>query len=234
MKDMVVPRVRVLVVEDDLRISELHKRFVDKMDDFEVVGLANTIADAQEMVEILEPDLLLLDLFFPVGNGMDLLHFMRMGKHSCDVILITAAQEIRSLQQAIHGGIFDYIVKPVFLPRFEESLRKYQDYFCKVYQGGTLEQQDVDRLFHASLKSVVQKDRDTPKGIDALTLSKVRLVFESSAERTFNAEEIGKQIGVSRSTARRYLEYLATEGFLMADLIYGVVGRPERRYYRRM
>lgn len=48
----------------------------------------------------------------------------------------------------------------------------------------------------------------------------------------FSAEEVAAQVGVSRSTARRYLEYLISEGFLFAELIYGVVGRPERRYFR--
>ena len=38
-------KVRVLVVEDDMRISELHQRFVEKLPDFEVVGVANAIAD---------------------------------------------------------------------------------------------------------------------------------------------------------------------------------------------
>ncbi len=227
-----IPKVRVLVVDDDLRIADLHKRFLEKDTDFEVVGLANTIADAREMIEILEPDLLLLDLFFPVDNGMDLLHQVRMGKKPCDVILITAAREIGFLQEAIRGGVFDYIVKPVFLPRLQEALRKFHDYFSQTYQETPLDQRVVDRLLHPGLKSKVEKKSDMPKGIDTLTLSKVRTVFEAADTQSFNAEEVGKQIGVSRSTARRYLEYLVSEGFLTADLLYGAVGRPERRYFK--
>jgi len=232
MKQRDIPRVRVLVVDDDPRISELHKRFVEKDDDFEVIGLANTIADAQEMVEILEPDLLLLDLFFPVDNGMDLLHQVRMGKRACDVILITAAREIGFLQEAIRGGVFDYIVKPVFLPRLQQALRKYHAYFRQTYRETTIDQHLVDRLLYPRLKGEAENRTEMPKGIDALTLSKVRTVFDTTNTKSFNAEEVGKQIGVSRSTARRYLEYLVSEGFLTADLIYGVVGRPERRYFR--
>jgi len=233
MKPGNIPKVRVLVVDDDLRISELHKRFVEKDANFEVVGLANTIADAQEMIEVLEPDLLLLDLFFPVANGMDLLHQVRLGKRPCDVILITAAREIGFLQEALRGGVFDYIVKPVFLPRLEESLRKYHDYFSQTYREMPLDQGVVDSLLHPSLKSETGNKGGMPKGIDALTLGKVRGVFDSADSGNVNAEEVGRQVGVSRSTARRYLEYLVSEGFLDADLIYGVVGRPERRYFRR-
>lgn len=224
-------RVRVLVVEDDLRISELHRRFVEKLPMFEVVGVANTIVNASEMVDILQPDLVLLDLFFPEGNGMDLLKQIRSGEHSCDVVLITAAREMSSLQEALRGGVFDYIIKPVSLPRFQEALQKFYEYFSLLQSGDALEQKDVDRLLHAHLTSEVESGA-IPKGIDALTLSKVRKVFDGPQVNDLNAEEVGNQVGISRSTARRYLEFLATEGFLKADLIYGVVGRPERRYLR--
>lgn len=227
--DMDGSKIRVLVVEDDMRISELHRRFVEKLPEFEVVGVANNIADAAEMVEILQPELVLLDLFFPDGNGMDLLKQIRTSEQPCDVILITAAREMSALQEGLRGGVFDYIIKPVFFPRFQEALQKFYDYFCQLSVGGALEQKDIDRLLHAHHPGESESGA-VPKGIDALTLGKIRKVFENSDKNGFNAEEVGREVGVSRSTARRYLEFLASEGFLKADLIYGVVGRPERRY----
>ena len=224
-------KARVLVVDDDMRISELHQRFVEKLPQFEVVGVANCIADAEEMVSILQPDLVLLDLFFPEGNGMDLLKQIRSSEQPCDVILITAAREMTSLQEALRGGVFDYIIKPVFFPRFQEALQKFYQYFSHLHRGGALEQKDVDRLLHAHLPAEVETGA-IPKGIDGLTLGKVRKVFDDPLIRDRNAEEVGKEVGISRSTARRYLEFLSSEGFLKADLIYGVVGRPERRYLR--
>jgi two-component system CitB family response regulator/two-component system response regulator DcuR len=224
-------KVRVLIVEDDLRISELHRRFVEKLPEFEVIGVTNSIVDAAEMVEVLQPDLVLLDLFFPEGNGMDLLRQIRGSEQPCDVILVTAAREMTALQEALRGGVFDYIIKPVFLPRFQEALRKFYEYFCRLQTDAALEQKDIDRLLHAH-RPVAAESGAIPKGIDALTLNKVRKVFADPQVRDLNAEEVAGQVGVSRSTARRYLEFLATEGFLKADLIYGVVGRPERRYLR--
>lgn len=224
--------IRVLIVEDDQRISDLHQRFVQKLPAFEVVGIANRLEDAAEMIEILQPDLVLLDLFFPEGSGMDLLRRVRAGAQPCDVILITAAREIASLQEALRGGVFDYIIKPVFFPRFQEALNNFQNYFQQSRQGGTLEQKDIDRLLHAQVASENDGSGAIPKGIDPLTLGKVRKVFDDPAITDLNAEEVGKAVGISRSTARRYLEFLTSEGFLQADLIYGVVGRPERRYLR--
>jgi len=224
--------IRLLIVEDDQRISELHRRFVEKTEGFAVVGIANTLDSASEMVELLEPDLILLDLFFPEGSGMDLLRELRAGDQHVDVILITAAREVSALQEALHGGVFDYLVKPVYFDRFQEALLKYRDYHGRMQAGGTLEQQEIDRLFQAR-SSEEGQPRGLPKGIDPLTLGKVRQVFDNPAVADLNAEEVGKQIGVSRITARRYLEFLIAEGFLCADLLYGAVGRPERRYFRR-
>jgi len=224
--------IRVLVVEDDPRISELHRRFTEKTDGFEVVGIANTIADAEEMTEVLAPDLVLLDLFFPEGNGLDLLRRLRAGAVPVDVILITAAREMNSLREAIHGGVFDYIVKPVILARFQDSLGKYRNYFTSMRAGGgDLDQLDIDRLLRPNIARQSENPQ-MPKGVDPLTLRKIRSVFSSPSEETFSAEEVAERIGLSRSTARRYLEYLISEGFLAADLLYGVVGRPERRYFR--
>lgn len=228
---MDTPQIRVLVVDDDLRIAELHQRFVEKLPQFEVVGVANCIADAHDMVEILQPDLVLLDLFFPVGNGMDLLKRIRNRDQPSDVILITAAREMSFLQEALRGGVFDYIIKPVFFPRFQEALQKFSEYFNHLQGGGALEQKDVDRLLHAR-RGDQSVSGAIPKGIDSLTLTKVRAVFDDPQVIDLNAEQVGRAVGVSRSTARRYLEFLASEGFLKADLIYGVVGRPERRYLR--
>lgn len=230
---MATEKIRVLVVEDDLRIADLHQRFVGKLEGFEVVGVAGRIDDATEMVDVLQPDLVLLDLFFPEGNGMDLLRHIRAGDQPCDVILITAAREITTLQNALRGGVFDYIVKPVFFPRFQEALHNFRTLYHASRTGTALEQKDIDRLLHAQIPAEVDTGSiSMPKGIDPLTLGKVRQVFDDPQVTDLSAEDVGKTIGTSRSTARRYLEYLSTEGYLRADLIYGVVGRPERRYVR--
>ncbi|MFO7764871.1 MAG: response regulator [Pelovirga sp.] len=230
---MTAESIRVLVVEDDLRIADLHQRFVSKLEGFEVIGVAGRIDDATEMVDILQPDLVLLDLFFPEGNGMDLLRHIRAAEQPCDVILITAAREITTLQNALRGGVFDYIVKPVFFPRFQEALQNFRALHHATRTGASLEQKDVDRLLHSQIPVEAETGSiPMPKGIDSLTLSKVRQVFADPEVADLSAEDVGRIIGASRSTARRYLEYLSTEGYLKADLIYGVVGRPERRYVR--
>lgn len=223
--------IRVLIVEDDLRICDLHRRFVENTEGFEVVGIAMSIAEAEEMTAVLAPDLVLLDLFFPEGNGLDLLRRLRAGAVPADVILITAAREMTSLKEALRGGVFDYIIKPVILARFQASLGRYREYHASMREGGALDQKDIDHLLHPKLGQQVDTPQ-MPKGIDPLTLRKIRQVFPPSTRDDFSAEEVAERVGISRSTARRYLEFLVSDGFLSADLLYGTVGRPERRYFR--
>lgn len=224
--------VKVLVVEDDPKISEIHRRFVAKVAGFEVVGVANTLAEAEEFVEILEPELILLDVFFPDGSGIDLIWKIRARQQPVDLILITAAKEIDPLQNAIRGGAFDYLIKPVLFGRFRQTLERFLQTRRQLAGTPTLEQGDVDRLLGVRPPVPATGREVLPKGIDAITLDKVRQIFATAHPLGLSAEAVGKQTGMSRSTARRYLEFLVDCAWLRADLIYGSVGRPERKYFR--
>jgi two-component system CitB family response regulator/two-component system response regulator DcuR len=224
--------IRVLIVEDDPRIADLHRRFTAKVPGFEVVGLASDYTEAVEQAEVLEPELVLLDLYLPQGNGLELLQQLRAEGRQVDVILITAAREADTLQNALRGGVFDYIIKPVVFARFEESLQKYAAFRLRLTEDAALEQADVGHLLHGRGAGHSTPQSEVPKGIDPLTLEKVQAVFPTAKSPALSAEAVGLALGVSRSTARRYLEYLVSAGFLEADVQYGTVGRPERQYQR--
>ena len=220
----------VLIVEDDPRIAEIHKHFTEKVDGFDVVGIAESLDDAEKMCQLLEPDLVLLDYYFPEGHGTDILWRIRGEQQATDIIMITAAKESETLQEVMRGGVFDYILKPVMFPRFEEALKRYQDHRQQLQSEENFSQQDVDRLLHP-YKDSQPGEPALPKGVDPLTLKKIRAVFVSPHPDGLSAEEVGEKVGTSRTTARRYLEYLTAAGHLYAELVYGAVGRPERKYF---
>jgi len=227
MKDLTV-----LIVEDDVKISKIHSMFVERIEGFTVAGIANTLNDAKNMADILEPDVILLDLYFPEeGSGMDILYDLRSSGSPVDVILITAAKEAKSLQAAIRGGVFDYLIKPVVFERFEESLNGLKEHREEFENIENLDQHNVDNFF--SKKKTVEDADIVPKGIDMLTLKKIKSTFANEPENGCSAETVGELVGVSRSTARRYLEYLISTDYLFADQIYGTVGRPERKYFKK-
>jgi len=220
----------VLIVEDDPKIAEIHRHFTEKIAGFSVCGIADSLEDAEKMSQLLEPDLVLLDLYFPEGLGTEILWKIRARRQATDIILITAAKELEPLQEAMRGGVFDYIIKPVMFPRFQEALERFREHRQQLLGESAISQQDVDRLLHP-YKDSSPGEPEYPKGIDPLTLKKIRTVFEQPHPEGLSADEVGQQIGASRTTARRYLEYLTAAGHLTAELIYGAVGRPERKYF---
>ena len=220
--------IKILIVEDDPAIAEIHRRFVQRLAGFEVLGVALTLFDAREQIAILKPDLVLLDVWLPDGEGFSLLRELRQRGAHLDVILLTAAREAAALQEAMRLGVVDFILKPVVFERLRDTLGNYAESRAALAALADIDQQAVDALFGTPLQQVAAGG--LPKGIDALTLQRVLAALNQEGA---SAEEIGNRVGVSRTTARRYLEFLESEDRLDVELNYGQRGRPERRYHWR-
>ncbi len=221
----------VVIAEDDPKIAEIQSRFISKIEGFEVVGIGNSIAESEEIIDVFRPDLVLLDVFFPDGNGVDLLWKIRRLYKNIDVIFITAAKEVETLQEAIRGGAFDYVLKPMTFSRFQSTLNKFFEHRHKLEKITSLDQTEVDQIIHPAQESI-ESDVRMPKSINPLTLERVEEEVLKLDSAGVNAEDIGLQIGISRTTARRYLEFLVSKGTVKPSLVYGSVGRPERLYFQ--
>lgn len=199
------------------------------------MGVATNETEAKEHLAILHPDLVLLDVYFPDMDGFELLQYIHQYHDNTDVIMITAAKEVRAVKSAVRSGVFDYIVKPVMFDRFQETLLRYRAFRKRLdalmKENPKVDQQAIDELMQSiEPKSLDGADRaNFPKGIDKLTLEKVQSVLDQH-QAGLTAEQMSQKIGCSRTTARRYLEYLVAQDQVQADLSYGVVGRPERIY----
>ncbi|MFA0727368.1 response regulator, partial [Vibrio sp. 10N.222.48.A4] len=192
---------RVMVIEDDIAIAELHHRYLEQMGGFDVVGIATTQSEALMQLDILKPDLVLLDVYLPDGCGLDILNHVRGSNQGCDVILITAARDVDTLQQAMRGGVVDYLLKPVMFPRLEAALKKYQSQQQEFESVSDLNQGLVDKMLQANAKADSRKVSTLPKGIDGVTLDKIRAIFQQADIADITADEAGERIGASRTTA---------------------------------
>lgn len=221
-----------MIVEDDVRVMEIHKRFLQKMPDFHVSATAQTGREALEWLEVMQPQLVLLDLYLPDMLGTDLINKLREQQPNLDIIMITAANETHMVQQSLQQGVFDFLVKPFLLERFQQSLESYL-HSRPLLQKKEMSQQEVDRLLQRDFRATKKSDSlitHLPKGIDEVTLQKVDMMLQKSPPQGVTAEQASSLIGVSRTTARRYLEYLVASKKATADLEYGSIGRPERKY----
>ncbi len=120
--------IQIVIIEDDEKIAEIQRIFTEKIKGFTVTGIAHSIEEGEEMLQILKPHLVLLDIFFPDGNGIELLWKIRKNYKKTDIVLITAAKERDIFQEALRGGVFDYILKPLNFSRFQNMLNRYAEH----------------------------------------------------------------------------------------------------------
>lgn len=227
----------VLIVEDDFRIAAIHRQFVEKVAGFVVQGTSKTAAEALTHLQKSErkPDLILLDIYIPDIEGLTLFWQLRTSYHTIDIIIVSAAKEVGTFGETLRGGIFDYIVKPADASRFEQTLNRYKQQRNFMASKEIMEQEDIDFVLGISedILTSSKSNRHLPKGIDPITLDEIMHLFNFKEIKGITAVELSKQIGTSRSTARRYLEYLVSINVIRTTLKYGSVGRPERQYVLR-
>ena len=219
--------IDVLVVDDDFMVARIHRGYVDRLDGFRVVGEVHSGTAALEAVAELSPDLVLLDVYLPDRGGLDVLRALRADPETTvDVIVITAARDVETVKAALHGGVASYLVKPFTFATFADRLRRYADARKEMDHSGELAQDDVDRVF-----AVVRRPGTVvlPKGLSAATNALVVAVLQK-ADGDLSAAETAERAGISRVSARRYLEHLVTTGHATQTLRYGSSGRPEHRF----
>lgn len=225
-------RPRVLVVDDDFAVAALHRGFVDFHGEFTVAGVAHDGAEALRLVDETDPDLVLLDVYLPDMTGLEVLQQLRARPgRPIDVIAITAARELDTVRTAMAGGVLHYLVKPFTAQVLRERLDDYLRHRAEVRRTEAreteLDQDQVDRLLAAPRRG--RTAATLPKGLSRPTMEAVRDAL-AEHDGSASAEEIGDRVGVSRVSARRYLEHLVAEGQARVAPRYGVTGRPENRY----
>ncbi|MFG0605327.1 response regulator [Vibrio mimicus] len=214
----------VIIVEDDPQIGGLHAQFVQQDGRFKVLAIVPTLADAQNMVKWAKPDLVIVDNYLPDGLGIDLVRALIDSQPRPECILVTAACDLETAQQAYRFGAFDYLVKPVDYRRLSESLQRFYRLQHPESSPKAVRQQDLDELFHP------QRGK-TNTAIDDFTLEQMLDHFaHANVEHT--ADSIALRLGISKSTARRYLDSAVEAGEIVAYLEHGKVGRPTRVYRR--
>ena len=218
--------ITVLVVDDDFRVARIHSAFVDRIEGFRTIGVANTGQEAIRLAVALVPDLILLDLYLPDVFGLDVLNRMRVAGVEGDAIVISAANESETVERAVKLGVVNYLLKPFTADDLRQRLTHYKANRTARHPKTLTDQAAVDQLWG---RTEGGRSESLPKGLSPETAELIVQALRAT-EGELSAQECADAVGISRVSARRYLEYFAGQGSVVVSLRYGVVGRPERRY----
>jgi two-component system response regulator DctR len=217
--------IRTIIVEDDPMVMQVNRQYIEEIGGFEVVGTAETGYEALALIRKLLPHLVILDIYLPDLDGLQTLKELRTSNIPTDVVLVTAARDVDTIQNAFRYGAIDYIIKPFKYSRLKSTLDSYKLLHSKMHRKTSLDQEEIDDL--SMNKTRLQET--LPKGLNEVTLRQV-LLFLLKEKDPLSAEEVAEGVGLARVTARRYLDYLEKSGKLLLEVQYGSVGRPINRY----
>lgn len=225
---------KVLVVDDETETARAHATYVDRVPGFSTGAIAGSGHAALNLLENAQRegapfDLVLLDMTLPDLHGIDVARRMRGRGYTVDIIAITAVRDLAVVRSAVATGITQYLIKPFTFAVFVEKLENYRAFIDTMRSTGpATSQAAIDSAFSAlrTTNSVVP----LPKGLISQTLEQVQAHLAASPTRAFSATELGEELGLSRVTARRYLEHLADHKEAVKQPRHGTRGRPEFEY----
>lgn len=203
---MIPSDIRVLVVEDDPVAAGAHALYVGRVPGFTVSGTVHSGAKARRHLEQHAVDLLLLDLYLPDGHGLQLVRTLRAAGHTADIIAVTSARDLAMVREGVSLGVVQYVLKPFTFATLRDRLTRYAEF--RAATGEASGQDEVDRAI-AALRA--PRPAALPKGLTAATLQAVTTVLRD-AGGGLTATEAAADVGISRITARRYLEHLVDSG----------------------
>jgi response regulator of citrate/malate metabolism len=219
--------ISVLVVEDDPVAREAHQAYVSRVDGFGVAGCVGTGQEALRFLENTPVDLVLLDLRLPDMDGLQVARALRNAGNNAGVIAVTSARDLKVVRASVASGVMHYLLKPFTFAAMRDKLEQYARFRESLGQDREASgQSEIDQAFSV-LRGVDHSS--LPKGMGEETLAAVVAALRA-AEDGASAGAIGQTAGVSRVTARRYLEYLVDNGMAVRRPLYRRVGRPEMAY----
>ncbi len=222
--------IRTLVADDEEISALTHQRFLENVEGFVLVGRAHGGEELISIVQERPVDLLLLDLRLGDAHGLDLLRLLRRDFHVIDAICVSVDHATETIAEAWRLGAFDYLLKPVTFIRFQETLRAYRHYRRLVQEVDDAPDQDaVDALRPRSSASSMMF---LPKNLQQPTME-LFLDFFRRHDEAFTAQEVAHHLGLARTTASRYLDFLLHQGFLGVSSCPSGPGRPSLRFRRR-
>lgn len=211
--------IHVLIVEDDFHVGRLHAGIVDSVPGFSALPPAPTAAQGLNAIHAQRPDLVLLDVYLPDASGLDLLRTIDV-----DAMMLSAASDPQTMRTALRRGALAYLIKPFSTELLESRLRGYARYRRLLAEPGNLSQERFETAWQSLHPS------SPAAGPKATTATETAVLAALATRGDQSTADVAAAVGISRTTAQRYLSSLADDGAVAISLRYGATGRPEHRY----
>ncbi|USK72200.1 response regulator [Peribacillus asahii] len=216
--------INVMIVEDDPMVAEINKQYLAKIDGFRLAATVHSVPEAIPSLGKYDIQLILLDIFMPRKQGLELLAYLRENNLEIDVIIISAASDLERIKRALRYGVVDYLIKPFEFERFNAALAAYLEQTRFIGKQDSVSQQELDNLLWHREEAVIAEE--LPKGLAKDTLKQVWDAIQELKRRPFSTDEVANVVGISRVSARKYLNFLKDLGILEVKVIHGTIGRP--------
>ena len=116
--------MKIIIVEDEIRIREGISKLIHKMfEEHEIVGEAENGEEGFELIMKLKPDLVITDIKMPIMDGLQMLTKIYQMESKTKAIVLSAYSEFSYAQQAIKLGVSEYLLKPIVVGDFVQSIR---------------------------------------------------------------------------------------------------------------
>ena len=183
---------RVLIVDDHALFAEAIRLALGNAG-IEVVGIASSVKDGLRIAGSTKPDLALVDIDLPDGDGLSLGRAI-LEQHGVEVVIVSALQDARAVQDALRAGFRGYIVKNTPLNRFVASVAQALDGDVVIPRdlAGRVAGARTTEEDHVALVAALL----TPRELEVLEL----LVAGASGDR------IATELGISPNTVRTHVQ----------------------------
>jgi response regulator of citrate/malate metabolism len=219
--------IRTLVVEDNPVALDVNINYLQRVPGFVVAGVARNGAKAVAAARDQPLELILLDLGLPDMRELDVFRALRAARTPpIDIIPVTATRDADTVHDAIAYGAVQYLIKPYTFATFQEMLQRYAAYRQGLPSGEIISQPEVAQAVGKLRGST---NIALPKDLSPQTYERIVGVLRN-ADQPLSAAEIAGAVGVSRCTARRYLDHLHQQGLVVLTPRCGTKGRPLHLY----
>ena len=190
----------ILVVEDDRTLGMTLEMSLSAHG--HGVRLCRSLGAARQAVRALAPDLVILDLGLPDGEGMDLCRDLRKAGSRVPILILTARESLDERIEGLEHGADDYVTKPFELP---ELLARVDAFLRRQHWHGSGGKVRIGRLFVDFEQRQATRDGD-PIALTDLELRLLRHLLEQEGKAVLRQELLTEVWGLPASTRTRSVD----------------------------